>query len=101
MLSLHRIPTIKHGRGVPPIERRDVRSSSVPSVRWEPKEIAGVNVLEAVKAARESKAAQPNYPTVRDAVLDYIKCPGAGRGATREHALNYRDRVWKCGPPSC
>jgi integrase len=64
-------------------------------------ELAGVNVLEAVKAARESKAAPSNYPTVRDAVLDYINAQVRAGDLRESTALNYRNRVWKWLFPAC
>jgi integrase len=64
-------------------------------------ELAGVNVLEAVKAARESKPAPSSFPTVRAAVLDYINAQVRAGELRESTALNYRNRVWKWLFPAC
>ncbi len=58
-------------------------------------ELAGVNVLEAVKSARTNTPAPSSFPTVSDAVLSFIEGQVKAGEVRESTALNYRNRCTK------
>ena len=58
-------------------------------------ELAGVNVLEAVKSARAATPAASSFHTVKTAVLDFIESQVRAGELRESTALNYRNRCTK------